>query len=68
MLLDATRRHAIDLRRSWMIGDRETDIEAARRAGVAHTIRIAEPETPTRADYVCRCIADTLDLIPSLTN
>lgn len=66
MLLDAAGRHAVDLLRSWMIGDRETDIEAARRAGVAHTIRIGRPATVTQADHLCQSIADTLHLIPNL--
>lgn len=33
MLLDAARRHNIDLSRSWMVGDILHDIEAGRRAG-----------------------------------
>lgn len=33
MLLDAARRHNIDLNRSWMVGDILHDIEAGRRAG-----------------------------------
>jgi len=33
MLLAAARRHGIDLRRSWMVGDILDDVEAGRRAG-----------------------------------
>ena len=33
LLLKAAREHDIDLSQSWMIGDRETDIEAGKRAG-----------------------------------
>ncbi len=33
MLTGMARRHGIDLRASWMIGDSSTDIEAGRRAG-----------------------------------
>jgi D-glycero-D-manno-heptose 1,7-bisphosphate phosphatase len=35
MLLDAARIWDLDLARSYMVGDRDSDIEAARRAGVA---------------------------------
>jgi D-glycero-D-manno-heptose 1,7-bisphosphate phosphatase len=35
MLEDAASRHAVDLRRSWLIGDRWVDLAAARAAGVA---------------------------------
>ena len=37
MLLEAIGRFEIDLENSWMIGDKPSDIEAARRAGVGHT-------------------------------
>lgn len=33
MLLEAADWHRLDLRRSWMIGDRMTDVEAGHRAG-----------------------------------
>lgn len=34
MILKAAAEHDIDLTRSFLIGDRDTDIEAARRAGI----------------------------------
>ncbi|MBK8015738.1 MAG: D-glycero-beta-D-manno-heptose 1,7-bisphosphate 7-phosphatase [Betaproteobacteria bacterium] len=34
MLVQAAHEHGIDLTRSWMVGDRESDMEAARRCGV----------------------------------
>lgn len=37
MLTDAAARLAIDLPNSWLVGDRETDIEAGIRAGLHHT-------------------------------
>ena len=33
MLLEAARDHGIDLKRSWMIGDREGDVAAGKAAG-----------------------------------
>lgn len=33
MILEAARKHNIDLKESWVIGDSERDIEAGRRAG-----------------------------------
>lgn len=35
MILKATAEHCIDLARSFLIGDRQSDLEAARRAGVS---------------------------------
>lgn len=34
MINEAARKHGLDLKRSWMIGDNITDIEAAERAGI----------------------------------
>lgn len=48
MLHTAAERHHLDLARSWMIGDRETDIETGRNAGVAVTVRVG-PEAPDSA-------------------
>lgn len=42
MLEKAMAKHRIDRDRSWMIGDRERDVLAGRKAGV-RTIRIAHP-------------------------
>ena len=38
MILRAAKKYNIDLKQSVLIGDKETDIEAARRAGVGKTI------------------------------
>ena len=38
LLLQASQELSIDLRRSWMIGDAWTDVQAGQRAGVRHTI------------------------------
>ena len=43
-LLQAAQRHGIDLRHSWMMGDRESDVECGRGAG-CRTILIRPPET-----------------------
>lgn len=43
MLIEAAKEHGIDFSRSWMIGDRHTDIEAGKRAG-CRTILIGDVE------------------------
>ena len=50
MLLEAAKRHNIDLKLSWMIGDNEKDVEAGQRAG-CRTILVAAGKPVTRADY-----------------
>ncbi len=49
MLLEAARRHDLDLPRSWMIGDSEKDIEAGGSAG-CHTVRVAPLDTSSNAN------------------
>ena len=41
MILRATEKHNIDLKNSVLIGDKETDIEAAKRAGVGKAILVS---------------------------
>jgi D,D-heptose 1,7-bisphosphate phosphatase len=50
MLLQAAEEHKIDLAKSWMIGDSESDIEAGQRAG-CRTIRVCPAEMQTTADF-----------------
>lgn len=57
MLLEAARRHQLDLDQSWMVGDSEKDVEAGRRAG-CRTILVAAGHPETRADHVVRDMAE----------
>ena len=61
MIDDAARDHGLDLRQSWMIGDRMTDIEAGARAGV-RSILLEGVETPDRYPHFARpfCVAKNL--------
>ena len=40
MLIEAKDKYNIDMKDSWMIGDKETDIEAANLAGINNTILV----------------------------
>lgn len=50
MLLDASSDHGIDLKQSWMIGDRMTDVEAGHRAG-CRSIFLTGVETPEQSPF-----------------
>lgn len=50
MLLEAARRHAIDLAQSWMVGDSESDVEAGRRAG-CRTVLVGPGAADSCADF-----------------
>jgi len=49
MLLEAARRHDIDLESSWMIGDSERDVAAGRAAG-CRTILVSAGKTAVEPD------------------
>jgi len=42
MIVQAIKEHGIDAKNSWMIGDKPSDIEAAKKAGVGHTILLSQ--------------------------
>lgn len=50
MLMAMARKHGLDLARSWMVGDAETDVEAGRRAG-CRTIRVGPRNALSAAEY-----------------
>lgn len=62
MILEACARHGIDPARSFMVGDKETDVEAGRRAG-CRTVLLAPTPPATLADYVARGIAEAAEWI-----
>lgn len=51
MLLEAARRHDLDLGRSIMIGDQPTDMAAARAAGVPRRILVTGAPPPNDGDH-----------------
>lgn len=57
LLLEAARRHDIDLGRSWMVGDSPTDIEAGRAAG-CRTILVGPPAPAVAPDHRFDTLAD----------
>ena len=50
MLLEAAKEHNIDLKQSWMVGDRMTDVEAGHRAG-GRSILYGNKETPEGSPF-----------------
>lgn len=67
MLLEAVREYHVDLSRSWMVGDRMTDVEAGHRAGT-RTVLVNSPEKPENSKYdhpdaVCASIAEVAQYI-----
>jgi D-glycero-D-manno-heptose 1,7-bisphosphate phosphatase len=62
-LLEMIRRWALNARECWMVGDRETDVECGRRAGVK-TVWVDTGEgnrRPEEADLVAGSLAEALE-------
>ena len=51
MLLTAAQRHSIDLAQSWIIGDRESDVQTGLNAGVAVTVLVDARNAETAATH-----------------
>ena len=70
LFLAAAARHALDLSRSWMVGDRENDVLAGRNAGVSVTVRVDDDGTPAPPDAARPTLATyrlpSLDRLPAL--
>lgn len=67
MILQAAEAHALDLTRSWLIGDHDRDIEMAVNAGVPHTIRVlGEKPVGVTAEYSITTTAQLPGLLESL--
>lgn len=62
MLLKAAQDYHIDLEKSWMIGDRETDIKAGRAAG-CRTVFIGENTKEVTADIYAKNLNNATDFI-----
>lgn len=67
MILKAARDFDLDLSDCILVGDRESDMKAARSAGVGHKVLYRPDEqaddAPTRADYVVGELKTVLDLV-----
>lgn len=62
MFEEAIRAFDIDVRQSWMIGDKPSDIEAACHVGIEKTILIGNAPN-SQAKYCVNFLLDTIDLI-----
>jgi D-glycero-D-manno-heptose 1,7-bisphosphate phosphatase len=68
MVVKATRDHQVDLSRSFLIGDKEVDVECAHNAGVrAIRVRtgIQRNMTGSNADWVADDIPAAVEIILS---
>jgi D-glycero-D-manno-heptose 1,7-bisphosphate phosphatase len=67
MLLSAKTKHNIDMENSWMIGDKENDIQAAHNAGIRNTILVKSgheiDELNSNSKFILNSIKDIHEVI-----
>jgi D-glycero-D-manno-heptose 1,7-bisphosphate phosphatase len=66
MLMRAAREHDLELSRSWMIGDKQIDLEAGRNAGCRVALVLTgygKDVDPSLADLVAKDLAEAVDMI-----
>ncbi len=65
MLLEAQKKYAIDMKKSWMIGDKKSDIDAGKNAGVGKTVLISGKSCEERygADFCIHDLHEFADLV-----
>ena len=71
MLVDAQNKYNINLEKSWMIGDKETDIEAANLAGIKNTILLRSghliDESNSNSKFIIDSIKQSKEVIKTYT-
>ena len=63
MLLEAKIKHNIDMKNSWMIGDKEVDIKAANDAGIKNTILVRSGHKINEASSNAKFFLDSIKQI-----
>ena len=67
MFIAAKNKYSIDMPSSWIIGDKETDIEAAKSAGISNTILVRSGhkiiESVSKARFIIDSIKDSKSII-----
>lgn len=67
LLSKARDKYSINMKNSWMIGDKESDIQAAKKAGIENTILVTSDVNIDRSSYrstfVCASIKESTELI-----
>jgi D-glycero-D-manno-heptose 1,7-bisphosphate phosphatase len=67
MIDNILKNFNIDLEHSWLIGDKDADIQCAKNAHIKNTIQVKSghtfDETQSQADFVCESIVECLEVV-----
>jgi len=69
MIENILKNYDIDLKKSWLVGDKSSDILCAKNAGISNTIQVKSghnfDENESEANYICESISDIHKIIDS---
>jgi D-glycero-D-manno-heptose 1,7-bisphosphate phosphatase len=67
MIDNILKNFDIDLEHSWLIGDKDADIQCAKNAHIKNTIQVKSghkfDETKSQADFVCESIVECFEVV-----
>lgn len=63
LILDLAEKYNVDLAASFMVGDRDVDIQAGKAAGTRTILIKSREKTKEEPDYTCRSLLDASELI-----
>ncbi|NMB02007.1 MAG: HAD family hydrolase [Firmicutes bacterium] len=66
MLLDLAKRHNVELSTSFMVGDRDMDIQAGKAAGTTTILIESDEKTEEQADYTAPSLLAASEIICNL--
>jgi len=66
MFLQANNKYAIDMKNSWMIGDKEADIQAANMAGISNTVLVKSGHQINEKTSKAKFILDSIDQVAAI--
>jgi len=66
MFNQANNKHDIDMKNSWMIGDKEADIKAASAAGIQHTVLVKSGHTIDEINSKASFILDSIEQVKTV--
>ena len=67
MIENILKNFSLDLEKSWLIGDKSSDIKCAKNANIKNTIQVKSghhfDEKKSEADFICESIKDIKEII-----
>jgi D-glycero-D-manno-heptose 1,7-bisphosphate phosphatase len=66
MFIQANGKHHIDMSNSWMIGDKEADIQAANSAGISNTILVKSGHEINEESSKAKFILDSIKQVATI--